>query len=183
MKHATRTVLETLDRTKLYRKYEPIEEPRVVVSPPTYPVINWTERKMTKNKLFLRYLLIMAGSTLALTLLLVIPTWLVSPAHGKGFLMGLPPMLCLALSWMVGAWWAWDKARHLFIGCTVCMTPMRMGIGLVWASMVLQLPGLDASAFVLGMMVYWVVYTTIEIAMIQHFSKKVGFTPELEPQE
>ena len=75
-------------------------------------------------------------------------------------------MLLCALSWMGGAWWAWDKDRYTFLAVTLGATPARLFLGLGWAWLVFSIPEVPFFVFVLGLMWHWLIFTVPELAMI-----------------
>ena len=88
------------------------------------------------------------------------------------FLLSLPPMLLVAVSWMAGAWWAWDKGRNTFMVATMGAVPLRMFFVLGWAWLVISIPGLPGKVFLPALMLHWVAFTIPEIAMLLEFNRE-----------
>jgi len=108
---------------------------------------------------------------LGAVLLVISPLWLVYPPYGKAFLLSMPPMVLCALSWMAGAWWAWDKDRYTFMALTLGATPVRLVLGLGWAWLVLSIPEVPFFVFVLGLMWHWLIFTVPELAMVHELGQ------------
>ena len=174
-----RELFEVLNRTKSVKAYIKSQEP-VKYPDPEIEVIDWHERKKMKNKLFLKYLSILGIALFTTMILFALPLVVAYPPYGKAFLLGVPPMFLVGLTWMAGAWWAWDKARAIFMAVTVGAMPIRIGFGLLWSVMILSLPDVNEAAYVFSMMLYWLIFTTIEISMIVEFTKKIQCTAQLE---
>ncbi len=178
----TRELLEVLNNTKTAKAYERACNPPSPPPPPPLPPIDWEERKMEKNKIMFKYLKILSACFFGIMLFLISPVFIAYHNVGRSLMMGLPPMMFIGLSWMGGAWYAWDKDQYIFMGLTLGAMPIRIGIGLLWAAIVIKLPNIDQIAFALGMMLFWVAFTIPEIAMLIEFSKKLPRHGEqLEP--
>lgn len=156
--------LETLNNTKTVRRLYSVRNPPIPSLPEIKPKIY-----KDKNKVMIRYCLILFVCFF-ITMCFISPALIAYPSIGRSLMMGLPPMLFVALSWMGGAWYAFGKERHLFLALTLGMMPLRCGIGLSWASFVLQLPDINPAAFIFGMMVFWVAFTIPEISMFIELS-------------
>jgi hypothetical protein len=138
---------------------------------------------MKKNLMFGKYLAIMGLMMLVIVVLGIVPMWLAYPPYGKAMLLGMPPMLFIAMTWMVGCWWAYDKERYIFMTITMGAIPIRVFSCLVWSVFVMKIPELSVDAFVFSMMIYWMAFTATEIMMIQEFSNSLPCTAEIEPKE
>ncbi|NIQ14678.1 MAG: hypothetical protein GTO02_09850 [Candidatus Dadabacteria bacterium] len=169
----TKELLRTLGETKGAKAFELARNPPPPPAPPPLPVINWKERTAMKNTLIIKHLKILGGIFALLFAILVLPVMTAFPEIGKSMLMGLPPMLFIAFSWMVGAWYAWDKEFYIFIGLTLGAMPLRLGVGMLWAIFVMKIPEVHQLAFVLGMMIFWVAFTCSEFIMLLEFSNKL----------
>lgn len=175
----TRELLEVLGRIKTAQAYAKTSEP--IAYPIVVPeIVDWSTRMKEKNKLFIKHLGIIGISFSFSVLFGVLPFWLVDPSYGKSVMMGLPPMFLMAFSWMLGAWWAFDKDRLLFMGVTMGVTPLRLFFCAVWAAVVCRMPGIHLELFIFSMMIYWVLFTVSEIAMLIEFTKKLPCTSRLE---
>lgn len=96
--------------------------------------------------------------------------------------MGLPPMLFIAFTWMVGAWYAWDKEMYTFMALTLGAMPIRLGIGLLWSVFVMKIPEIDTGAYFAGMMIFWTAFTIPEFGMLIDFGNKMPRNGEqIEP--
>jgi hypothetical protein len=178
----TRELLAVLNETKTVKTYVALQMPTQYAEP-VVEKIDWGERKKMKDRLFFKYSLMLSSILLAAIMLFALPMLVVYPPYGKALLLAAPPMFLIGISWMAGAWWAWDKARSIFAAVTVGATPIRLAICLTWAAMVLSITDVNQSVFVLSMMLYWVLFTFVEIAMVVKFTKKIKFTAQLEPND
>lgn len=169
----TRELLETLNNTKTARAFELARNPPPPPPPPPLPEINWMERKMEKNKLMLKHLKNLMVCFGFLFVCLVLPVFVAFPDIGRSMLMGLPPMLFIAVSWMVGAWYAWDKDFYVFIALTLGVMPIRFVVGLFWSVFVIRIPQVDVLAYFIGMMIFWIAFTIPEFTMLIDFGNKL----------
>jgi len=151
-----RQELELLNSLQCMQRYAEAQiiRPRPVI---IHPPVDWEERKMKKNALFLKYLKIMFVSVMAVTAFVIAPMWLASAEYGKSLVLSFPPMLFMAASWMAGCWWAYDKDRNLFLAVTIGAVPIRIAVCLFWSILVLKIPGVDAGVYAFGCMAFWVV--------------------------
>jgi len=177
----TKDLLETLSNCKCNQRYlaakrfgEPLPKPKPII-------IDWKERKVTKDKIFKKYIRIAWIIFLFSLVLIVFPLFAVHLSYGKAILASMPPMFLMALSWMVAAWWAWDKDRLIFMALTLGAMPLRMGLGLAWCWFIIMVPSVDIALFVFSAMAYWVMFTSVEIAMVCELSNKLVSTSQLEP--
>jgi len=168
-----RELLETLSNTKTARAFELARNPPPPLPPPPLPEVDWARRTMEKNTLMLKHCknLIICFGLLLLTL--VLPVFVAYPDVGRSMLMGLPPMLFIAATWMVGAWYAWDKEFPIFMSLTIGAMPIRFGVGLLWSIFAVNLPGVDQLAYFMGMMIFWIAFTIPEFTMLIDFSNKL----------
>lgn len=104
---------------------------------------------------------------------LILPVYAAFPEIGRSMLMGLPPMVFIAFSWMAGAWYAWDKEFSIFMALTLGAMPIRLGIGMLWSIFAFRIPGLDQGAYFTGMMIFWVAFTIVEFTMLIDFGNKL----------
>jgi hypothetical protein len=170
-----RELLRTLSGCKFYQEYleaqQPVEplsrKPEKVLAPPKWG------GKRRKRRLYRKYCLLLGALLLGLVALVILPLWLVYPPYGEAFLLSVPPMLLCALSWMSGAWWAWDKDRYVFLAVTLGATPARLFLALGWAWLVLTIPGVPCFVFALGLMWHWLVFTAAEVAMMHELGRHV----------
>ncbi len=169
----TKELLETLNNTKTARAFELARNPPPPPPPAPLPEINWTERKMEKNKLMLKHVKNLFIVFAFVGIVLVLPVLVAFPAIGRSMLMGLPPMFFIAFTWMAGAWYAWDKAFAVFMALTLGAMPVRLCIGCVWSVFVLKIPEIDQGAYFAGMMIFWVAFTIAEFTMLIDFSNKL----------
>ncbi len=151
--------------------------------PASKPPVDWKKRKARKNKLFLRWLGVL-GLTVGFSFFCVaLPLLVAHPPLGKTVLLAMPPILFMALSWMAGAWYTYDKNRQLGMLLTVGMMPVRLAFFGAWIWLVGYVPGLNMGALVVTMMVFWGLFTVPEIAMLASFTNNLPRTAELEPEE
>ena len=169
----TKELLETLNNTKTARALELARNPPPPPPPPPLPKINWIERNMEKNKLMWKHLKNLVICFGCLFIFLVLPVLIAFPDVGRSMLMGLPPMLFIAFSWMAGAWYAWDKETWTFMGLTLGAIPIRMAAGLCWSVFVVRLPGINEAAYFTGMMIFWIAFTIPEFGMLIDFGNKL----------
>src|SRR5581483_12466009 len=121
-------LLEILSNIKSSRALELAKKPSVIKHYPL-PVIDWEKRQVEKNAVFTKYLKIMTFCFVGL-LIICSPIIIAYPDVGRSILMGMPPMAFVAISWMMGAWYAWDKEQYTFMALTVGVMPIRIGVGL-----------------------------------------------------
>lgn len=178
----TRELLEVLNNTKTAKALELARNPPPPPAPLPPPEINWIERTMEKNTLMKKHiknLLLMFGFV---AICFVLPVYVAFPEIGRSMLLGIPPMIFIALTWMAGAWYAWDKEFPIFMAMTLGAMPLRIGIGMVWSIFVFRIPALDIFAYFVGMMVFWVAFTFVEVYMLNDFSNKLPKTgAQVEP--
>lgn len=169
----TREMLDTLSRCKFHQRYQQSLIPKPPPPKPALPVIDWKARQMLKNNMLWKYSKVMVGTFLALILFCVVPVMVAYPPYGQAMMLGMPPMMFMAFTWMAGAWWAWDKDRYIFMAATFGAMPIRFTVGLLWAVMMFNIPGMLADVMVFSMMGYWAVFTIIEVAMLVEFGDKL----------
>lgn len=164
-------LLRTLSGCRFYQNYlqthdgggsPPSHEP----GPRSRPPRRWIDQVFRKYSLTVGWLLL--GSIL----LIVVPLWLVYPPYGKASLLGAPPMVVGALSWMAGAWWAWDKDQRVLMAVTMGAMPGRLFIGLAWVWVVITIREVPIIPFVFSMMWYWILFAVPEFAMLVELSQK-----------
>lgn len=144
--------------------------------------VNWIERQNIKDSILKFHLKIQAAITTLVLVFVVVPFWFSSDVLGKSLFLPIMPVLAMTLSWMVAAWYFYDKGRMLFFALTFGAIPIRLGICLLWVLMTLVLiPDLMEGVYVFGLMVYWILFTACEISMALQFSKKLGSVGRLEP--
>lgn len=164
-------LLRTLSGCRFYQNYLHPEDaggrlPSPESRPPPRPEQRWVDQLFRKYSLALGWLLL--GSIV----LIVLPLWVVHPPYGKASLLGIPPMLIGAFSWMAGAWWAWNKDQRVLMAVTLGAMPIRLFIGLAWVWIVLTLREIPVIPFVLAMMWYWILFAVPEFAMFLEVSQK-----------
>ncbi len=168
-------LFRTLSGCRFYQDYLQIHEggaaePR---EPPPRP----RPPRRWIDQVFRRYSLTVGWLLLGSMLLIVVPLWLVHPPYGKACLLGAPPMIIGALSWMAGAWWAWDKDQRVLMAVTMGAMPGRLFIGLAWVWVVLSIRKIPLVPFVFSMMWYWMLFAVPEFAMLVELSQKRGGEP------
>ena len=89
-----------------------------------------------------------------------------------GLKLGLDIVALMSLSYLLTVRWAWDS-RIWFPALTMGGVPARLGIGLALASIVLSSPEVHHQFFVYGMMVWWAVFTAVEISLVLEYCRKV----------
>lgn len=166
-------LLEVLSNTKTARALELARNPLPPPPPPPLPEVNWIERKMEKNTIMLRYLKILIYCFLGLMLFVIMPVLSAFPYVGRSMMMGLPPILFIAATWMAGAWYAWDKEFPIFMALTLGAMPIRIAAGCLWSVFAMGLPGIDVTAYFAGMMIFWIAFTIPEFGMLIDFSNKL----------
>lgn len=72
--------------------------------PAPKPAVDWKDRSMRKNRLFLRWLGVLGVMVGFSLFCVVLPLLVAYPPLGKTVLLAIPPNLFVALSWMAGAW-------------------------------------------------------------------------------
>jgi len=147
------------------------------------PIIDWMWRRRIRNHLFFRWLRVLAAMVGVSVVCVVLPLWLAHPPLGKTALLAMPPTLLIAASWMVGAWYTYDKNRNLAMALTVGMIPVRFAFFVAWIWLVRTIPGVDIRALIVAMMVFWALFSLPEFAMLASFTKHLRRTSELEPEE
>jgi hypothetical protein len=164
-------------------KPDELNAPRAHPRPSSPPPVNWKERRARKNRLLLKWLGVL-GITVAFSLVCVVLPLLVAHAPlGKTILLAMPPILFMTLSWMVGAWYSYDKNRQLGMLLTVGMTPVRLAFFGAWIWLAHYVPGLDMKVLLITMMIFWGVFTVPEIAVLVSFTNHLQRTSELDPEE
>lgn len=120
---------------------------------------------MNKDSLFLKCLIWM-GVLFAGSLFFVgLPLLMACPSYGKSYVLSIPPMFLMALSWMASAWWTRGK-DYLFFAVTMGGIPLRIALGLLWALFVFTIPDIHQQLFIFFMMLHWVLFTIVEVAMM-----------------
>jgi hypothetical protein len=176
-----RDLTNVLSGCRFYRR--PDENADGQHEPPPEPEdVDWEERRRWKRQIFKKYCLLLTGLVAGSALLIIAPLWLAHPPYGKAFLLSLPPVVLIALSWMAGAWWAWDKSKNVFMVATMGGIPLRLLLVLAWAWLVLSIPGVPVKVFLPALMLHWALVTVPEIAMLVEFSRKTGNNSEAEPR-
>jgi hypothetical protein len=171
--------LEKARQGKLARlKEKPARQP-----PASRPPVNWKDRSMRKNRLFLRWLGVLGVMVGFSLFCVVLPLLVAYPPLGKTVLLAIPPNLFVALSWMAGAWYTYDKNRQLGMILTVGMMPVRLAFFFIWFWLVSYVPGLNMKVLVVTMMIFWGLFTMPEIAMLASFTSNLQKTSELEPED
>jgi len=169
----TKELLEVLNNTKTARALELARNPPPPSPLPPLPEVNWIERKMEKNALMFKHLKNLTICFACLFAFMVLPVFLAYPTYGRSMLMGLPPMLFMAFTWMAGAWYAWDKEFPIFMALTLGAMPIRIAAACVWSVFALGIPGIDTGAYFAGMMIFWIAFTIPEFGMLIDFSNKL----------
>lgn len=165
-------LLDTLCNLKSAKALELARNPPPPPLAAPLPEINWVERQMKKNELMLKFMKILTCCFIGIFFFCVLPVFLAYPSVGRGMLLGLPPTVFMALSWVAGAWYAWDKDKSIFYACTMGAMPLRIGIGLMWSLFVLQLSDVNQGAYFIGAMVFWVAFTIVEVKILIEFSQR-----------
>lgn len=164
-------LLQTLSGCRFYQDYLQTQE---AAKPPTpqEPKPSPLLARRQIDAIFRKYSLLLGGLLVSSVILLVLPLWLVSGAYGRACLLGLPPMIICALSWMAGAWWAWDKDQRVLMAITVGAMPLRILVVLSWVWLVLTIPEVPATPLVLCLMWYWILFAVPEFAMLMELSQR-----------
>jgi len=149
--------------------------------PSAKPPVDWKNRRMRKNKLFLKWLGVL-GVTVCFTVFCVIlPLLMAHPPFGKTVLLAIPPNLFVTLSWMAGAWYTYDKNYQLSMALTIGMTPVRLAFFVSWFWLVSYIPGLNMGVLAVTVIVFWGLFAVPEFAMLASFTKNLQRTSEIEP--
>ena len=168
-----RELLRTLSGCKFYQNYlearEPVEPPRPKPVRPKPSASRFHRRR--RNRVYRKYCLLIGGLVVGSLVLIISPLWLVHPPYAKAFLLSLPPMALCAVSWMAGAWWAWDRDKYTLMAVTVGATPARLFLGLGWAWLVLSTFAIPTLVFVIGLMWHWLIFTVPELAMVHELNQ------------
>jgi hypothetical protein len=127
---------------------------------------------MEKNSLMYKHLKNLLGMFGFVGITLILPVYAAFPESGRSMLLGLPPMFFIALTWMAGAWYAWDKEFPVFMALTLGAMPIRFGICILWSIFAFQMP-IDQLAYFVGMMIFWVAFTAVEFTMLIDLSNKL----------
>jgi hypothetical protein len=176
-----RDLTNVLSGCRFYRR--PEENADDQHEPPPEPAdVDGDQRRQSKSRIFKRYCLLLAALVAGSVLLIITPLWLAHPPYGKAFLLSLPPMAVVALSWMAGAWWAWDRGKNVFMVATMGGIPLRLVLVLAWAWLVISIPGVPVKVFLPALMLHWALVTVPEIAMLLEFSRKEGNKSVGEPR-
>jgi hypothetical protein len=146
------------------------------------PPVDWKNRRMRKNKLFLRWLGVLGVMVGFSVFCVVLPLLVAHPPLGKTVLLAIPPNLFVTLSWMAGAWYAYDKNRQLSMALTIGMTPVRLAFFVSWFWLVSCVPGLNMGVLLVTMIVFWALFAVPEFAMLVSFTKSLQRTSEIEPE-
>lgn len=126
---------------------------------------------MTRNRLFLRWLLVLGGIVAGIIFLIAAPLMLVDPAASRIVLLAIPPNLFVALSWMAGAWHAHGRQKPIAMILTMGMIPVRLTFFLAWTWMIHRLLGSHLAGLVLTMMLFWILFAIPEFAMLLGFAR------------
>lgn len=187
-------LIRTLSACDFYQRYlelqpgqppaepQPPPEAQAGESPGRSPPDSEAAREKI-NRVFTRYCVVLGSLFLGDVLLLVAPLWLVYPPYGRACLLGLPPMILCALSWMAGAWWAWDRNQHILMAVTMGASPVRMLLILVWAWLVLTIPEVSVLVFMFGLVLHWTVFTIPEFAMLLEMTKAMHAKPATKEEK
>ncbi len=174
-------LLQTLSGCKFYQSYveaQKCAEPTKTEQPPAAPIA--APKRSRIDRVFKNCCCVLGGMVLFSVLFLIAPLWFCWPPYGKACLLSLPPMILCTLSWMAGAWWAWDKDQRVLMAITLGATPVRILVVLGWAWIVLTIPEVPVVTFVLCLMWHWVLFVIPEVAMLVEFSygKQIVRVPE-----
>jgi hypothetical protein len=166
-------LLRTLSDCRFYQRYLEAQEPAKPLPPKPKNArqLDPQSRRRVANRVFRKYCLVTGGLLLGAIVLVVSPLWLVHPPYGKTLLLTLPCTVLCALSWMTGAWWAWDKDRWLFMAVTLGAVPVRLFLMLGWVLLVASICEIPFLVFVLGLMWHWLFFTVPEFAMLLELTR------------
>lgn len=134
--------------------------------------VDWIERNKVKREILFKSLKLQVLFVLCSQLFIVLPYWIANEQIGKSIFLSMFPVWIMTLSWMLGCWYFWDKGKYLYMAMTFGMIPVRMVVCLCWVLFSLQtVPELVFSAYVFGLMLYWVLFTVGEIFLALKISK------------
>ena len=163
-------LLQTLAGCKFYHDYlQTQEEPPATPEPPRQSPPR--PKRSRINRTFRKHCRFMAVLLLLEAVLIVSPLWLGWPPYGKAALLSLPPVALCALSWLAGAWWAWDRDQRVLMAVTMGAMPVRMAIILGWTCLALTIPTISILAFVICLMGHWILFAAPEISMMLELSR------------
>jgi len=141
--------------------------------------IDWKVRKQEKWRIFSKFVSLLLAIIIGSVVCIIAPLWVVNKVLGEAFLISIPPMLLMSLSWMAGTWKFFDDRRFLII-VTVGMMPIRIILVLAFTLMLVRYSDVVILAFVIGMVIHWVLFAVPEMMMMYQFSK-LKSTKEEEP--
>lgn len=142
---------------------------------PPRPRKQYQERNMSKedrNRIFKQHLVLLGLATLFSLLVVVLPLYLLDISVGKAVFISIPPMLLLALSWMLPVW-KFGKSRYILMAMTIGASPVRIFAGVAFSYLIYTIPGVNFVAFFIGMVCHYSLFLGIEISMFSNFSKQV----------
>lgn len=176
----TRELLSTLSGCRFHQRYLTVcphsahSLSRLPARPRAKPFFSLRPitASRTSDQVFLKYSALLVGLLVGVVLIVVAPLWAVYPPYGRSCLLGVPPMFLCALSWMVGAWWAWNRDEWLFMALTMGAIPVRIAFVLAWCWLVLMIPGIALVPLVLAMMLSWTLFSVAEVGMLLELSSK-----------
>lgn len=175
--------IRELMRTLEKGRQEKLARARAAKPSSEKPPIDWKRRRRTRNRIFFRWFGLLAAMVGFSVVFVILPLWLVHPPLGETVLLAMPPTLFIAASWMLGAWYTYDKSRELALTLTVGMMPVRFAFFAAWVWLVHTIPGVDFRALIVAMMVFWVLFSIPEFAMLAGFTKHLQRTAEREPDD
>ena len=176
----TKELLDTLASTKTAMKLEQLRSDPPEYKPAVIKEINWIARQFVKddilNKAFdLAFVLFYIGLLIDISFVFIDQQFSASDAAARIIIS------CLSASKMCLAYKTWDKNKLLFLAATFGTIPIRIGIGLAAVAFLMKLPSIRLDYLIFSMIVYWVIFTIIEIRMFMEFSNKLERTSLTEP--
>lgn len=142
--------------------------------------IDWQARKQQKWLIFRKFAAALVIIVVSSLVCIVTPLWIVDEALGKAFLISIPPMFLVTLSWMIATWKFRDDRRFFLLASTVGMMPVRIIAVTMFTMMLVWYSDVVIAAFVIGMMIHWVLFAVPEMGMMLQLTK-LRPTAEEEP--
>lgn len=137
-----------------------------------------------RDKIFIRGLIGVAGATVLSYAIFTPAILFASPPIAKAFALGVPPMIIIACSWIVGCWWVFNKGFALFTGATAGLIPVRIAVYCAWCLFVHKfIPEASIAAMVLSSIAHWIIFMSVEVWVFVAYSKLRKCTQQVETPE
>ncbi len=97
------------------------------------------------------------------------------PSVGKAFALGVPPMVLISLSWIIGYWYTMDKSFRACSTLTIGMMPVRLIVYCAWIMFVQRyIVEVSILAMVLSSIAHWIMFMVAEVMTLQAFLSMQG---------